>query len=224
MVLEPDVLAEALARRPILQHPALPGRRNHLRAGVCLPLRFEADRLVALATLRPPTLRTHGGEVSFPGGRPEPHDDDLEATARRETAEEIGLHRLEVLGRLASMPLFTSEYRLEPFVAAVDPAETVRPNPGEVGSVLELDLTAALAADHLPGLAGEHEGAAFVMPSFVLDGWLMFGATALTAHELLGVVAEVLGVEVPEVVPLDVTWDDIVAHGAAVTRPDHRAR
>ena len=122
----PDLpsLAALLAAHPRIDVPALPGRRNHLHAGVLVPLRFVDGDLEVVLTERVATLRHHGGEVSFPGGKPDPEDRDLEHTALREAEEEIGLRGARVLGRLSSIPLYTSDFRLEPFVALV-PADAV---------------------------------------------------------------------------------------------------
>lgn len=212
-----DDVATALAQRGWLEHPRLPGRTNHRRAGVCVPLRFGA-RLEALATLRPPSLRRHADEVSFPGGKPEPDDQGLEHTARRETAEELGLHRLQILGRLSSMPVYTSEFRLEPFVAAIDPDEPIVPDPGEVAEVLTVDLDAVLSSGVIEGVTIDREGARFVMPVFRPGGHVMFGATALSLAELLEVLADVAGIAAPEVEPGDLDWRDLLTRKAAAGR------
>ena len=102
-----------------------------MRAGVLVPLRWRGG-LSCTLTLRPGKLRRHGGEVSFPGGRREPEDVSLEATALREAREEIGLTSARVLGRLSSMPVYTSDFRLEPFVAEVPSDAVWTPDPVEV--------------------------------------------------------------------------------------------
>ncbi|KAJ3117292.1 hypothetical protein HK100_000853 [Physocladia obscura] len=63
------------------------------RAGVLIPLVFDTqtDAVHVVLTRRASLLRTHGGEVSLPGGRMEPHDADVTCTALREAHEEIGL-------------------------------------------------------------------------------------------------------------------------------------
>lgn len=220
MPVDPDALADALAARPWTEHAALPGRTNHRRAGVLVPLRWEDARLDALATLRPRTLRRHGGEVSFPGGQPEASDADLLSTALREAREEVGIVGPRVLGRLSSMPVFTSDFRLEPFVAAIGP-ERLAPDPVEVEEIVAVDLAAALAGGVIEGIEGLHEGRTIVLPVFRPGGHVMFGATALVLGELLGVLADVAGVRAPEVVPGDLTWEALLADRA---RAGQRAR
>jgi 8-oxo-dGTP pyrophosphatase MutT (NUDIX family) len=212
-MLGPDALAEALAARPWVDHPALPGRTNHLRAGVLVPLRFGEGRVDAVATLRPDHLRRHAGEVSFPGGRPEDVDPDLTATALREAREELGLADARVLGRLSSMPVYTSDWRLEPFVAVIGDAP-LAPDPGEVAEVLAVDLVDVLRRGVVEAIGARHEGATLLMPVFRPGGHVMFGATALVLWELVGVAAEVAGVEPPELVPGDLTWERLMAHRA----------
>src|SRR5829696_10398579 len=78
----------------------VPGAKQ---AAVLVPLFPDAaGELHAVFTERRAELRRHAGEISFPGGRREPQDADLLATALRETHEEIGLSpdRVELLGAL----------------------------------------------------------------------------------------------------------------------------
>ena len=63
-------------------------------AAVLIPLYVEEGRLVAVFTKRDAGLRRHAGEISFPGGRQDEPDEDLRATALRESEEEIGLDPL----------------------------------------------------------------------------------------------------------------------------------
>lgn len=211
-----ETLRGALRDHDAVEHAALPGRTNHRRAGVLVPLRWSEGRIEVLTTLRPATLRRHGGEVSLPGGRPEPEDDSLLDTALREAREELGLEGVDVLGRLASMPVYTSEFRLEPFVGRIDPAAALRPDPGEVAAVLPLDLTAILASGRIEGVS-PRDGA-WLMPVFRPGGHLLFGATALTIVELLGVLAAARGQAAPEVTRGTLAWDDVLTLKAAAAR------
>ena len=138
-------LRSLLDSAPPRRWPALPGRTNHLEAGVLVPLVWS-DQPTILAILRAADLRRHANEVAFPGGKPEPEDSDIVATALREANEELGFDEVDVLGRLSSWPLYTSDYRLEPVVGVVHERQLVA-DPGEVAEVLRFDVRAWLAHD-----------------------------------------------------------------------------
>lgn len=194
----PTALAEALAARPTREHPPLPGRTNHLRAGVLVPVVWDPEPVVILA-LRAPGLRRHGGEVCFPGGAPDPQDADLWDTARREAREELALEARACLGRLASTPLYTSDWRLEPFVAEVAPGPLV-PDGREVVRALRLPLRAALSARAIQAMPYELGGERLLSPFFFPEGQLLFGGTAHALFELLEVAAPLLGLALPPLV------------------------
>jgi len=201
-------LRRALARHRLVEVPALPGRRNHIRTGVLVPLIFEPGP-VALLTLRSAGLSEHAGEICFPGGRPEPDDQDLQQTALREAREELGITGAEVLGRLSAIPLYTSDYRLVPFVAAIPP-QALRPARGEVAAVLRLELAEVLARPAIEAIAYELHGHRGLSPVFEVDGRRMYGATAHSFFELLQVVAPLFGRDGPP--PLratGLTWADL---------------
>ena len=110
-------------------------------ASVLVPLVWRDDGLRVLLTRRTEHLRSHAGQISFPGGRAEAHDADAAATALRETAEEIGLahDRIEVIGRLPEYATVTS-YLVTPVVALVRPPFTLAPDTFEVAEVFEVPL------------------------------------------------------------------------------------
>jgi 8-oxo-dGTP pyrophosphatase MutT (NUDIX family) len=213
-MLTPSDVALRLAARAWVEHPALPGRTNHLRAGVAVPLRFGPQGGVeAWCTLRPRGLRRHGGEISFPGGGPEAQDVDLEATARRELMEEVGVPAARALGRLSSVPVFTSEWRLEPFVLELADGDP-RPDPVEVERVYALPLDPYLRGAPVEGLRVDRFGAEVVMPLFRVDGLVIFGATAIVLWELL----EALCGARPPLEAGDLRWADVLADRAWVAR------
>src|SRR5262245_14958415 len=181
--LQADDLREALAKHTLRNIPALPGRTNHLLTGVLVPLAF-APECVCYATLRASELRQHAGEVCFPGGRPEPGDRDLAHTALREAAEELGIRDARLLGELSSIPLYTSDYRLTPYVAELPSTDFVV-NHDEVERVLELPLASWLEKPFIHGIPYEHEGMTHLSPVFEVGGKVMCGATAHVFHELL---------------------------------------
>jgi len=90
---------------------------------------------------RPDSMRTHAGQIAFPGGRRDPEDRDSEATALREAHEEIGLEasRLTMLGPFDDL-VTPSGYSIRTHVALVDPAFVPVPNPSEVDLVFRAPL------------------------------------------------------------------------------------
>ena len=198
-----EAIAEAIAAHEPRVYPALPGRRNDQLAPVLLPLSRCENRWLLWVTQRSHGLSEHAGEICFPGGRPEVDDEDLRATALRETHEELGIEQAEVLGELSRIPLYTSEYRLVPFVAIVD-GQIPHANPSEVFAVLQLDVTKELERESIAAIAfdiGTMSGLAPVFYPDKLGGGAqsaaMFGATAITAYELLAVLAPLYGVTPP---------------------------
>lgn len=88
-------------------------------AAVLLPL-FEQDGQIFLAFIRrATTLRSHSGEIAFPGGSVDPGDTSIVMTALREAQEEIGLDpaRVEVLGLLSPVFTVVSNFLITPVVA-----------------------------------------------------------------------------------------------------------
>lgn len=80
----------------------------------------------------------HGGQLGLPGGRPEPGDRDLLATALREAEEEVGLPpaHVEVLAALEPLETWATGFRVHPFLGLVPADVSWRLQPDEVVRVL----------------------------------------------------------------------------------------
>lgn len=87
-------------------------------------------------TRRAAGLRTHAGQIAFPGGRQEESDPDIVATALREAEEEVGLDpaQVEVLGHLPPHETVTG-FIVTPVVARIEGRFAPRPDPREVAEV-----------------------------------------------------------------------------------------
>ena len=102
----------------------------------------ELDGLPSvIITRRPWTMRSHSGELSFPGGGRDPGE-PLVDTAIRETTEEIGIpaRHLEVLGAIRPLRTFSSRRLVMPYVAVWNGSGSLRPNPAEVDEILHVPL------------------------------------------------------------------------------------
>src|SRR3954470_16238916 len=99
---------------------AMAGRRG-TQAAVLLALYGWPEEPGLIFTERRADLRRHAGEISFPGGRQDPGDADLAATALREADEEIALAPAAVTlaGALTPVSTFVTGYRVHPFVGTV---------------------------------------------------------------------------------------------------------
>ena len=160
-------------------------------SAVLVPL-FEEDGLArVLLTRRSADLRTHRGQVSFPGGRIDPGE-DAAAGALREANEEIGIDpgAVEVVGWLH--PLYTLNAALIlPVVGVLAERPVTKPNPGEVARVFDVTLV-ELVADgvyhsDLWDPYGEWSPTGPQVRElwfFDVEGERVWGATARMLHEL----------------------------------------
>jgi len=110
-------------------------------AAVLVPVICRGGDLSVLFTRRTDHLYDHAGQISFPGGRTEPHEATAEQTALRETAEEIGLpaDRVEILGCLGEYVTVTG-YRVTPVVGLVRAPLALTPDKFEVAEIFEVPL------------------------------------------------------------------------------------
>ncbi|HVW47177.1 MAG TPA: CoA pyrophosphatase [Solirubrobacterales bacterium] len=156
-------------------------------AAVLLPLYGWPDEPGLIFTERRADLRRHAGEVSFPGGRHDEGDADLEATALREAAEEIALDpaRVAIVGALPPVSTFVTGYRIQPFVGLVDrpAALALVPNPTEVETVLTLSLDRLREGYEMRRLV--RRGVPIHTPTYEVDGQLIWGATARILGDFL---------------------------------------
>ncbi len=111
-------------------------------AGVLIPIVAHRDGLSVLLTRRAEHLRYHAGQVSFPGGRMEPGDADIQATALRETHEEVGISpaEVEIAGYLDPVLTITG-YTVTPVVGLIREGIQLTIDPGEVQHAFEVPLS-----------------------------------------------------------------------------------
>lgn len=148
-------------------------------AGVLVPLMQGAEGLSILLTQRARHLKTHAAQASFPGGRMEPHDTDVRATALRETHEEVGVapEQVEVIGYLRSMPTITG-FAVTPVVGLVSRDVELVIDRTEVDYTFELPLDFLLNESNDRLVDREWEGRRFRLKEFHYGGERVWGATA----------------------------------------------
>jgi 8-oxo-dGTP pyrophosphatase MutT (NUDIX family) len=156
-----------------------------VEAGVLVPLFVEDGDLHVVFTVRGDDLRRHPGEISFPGGRREPEDPDLLATALREAHEEIGLpaDTVEVIGALQPTSTFVTSYSIYPFVGLVPTGSRWTAQVTEVAEVIELPLPALRAGYARRRIS--RRGVPIRTDTYVVGDHLIWGATARILTDLL---------------------------------------
>lgn len=148
-------------------------------AGVLVPVIERADGLTVLLTRRAAHLRYHPGQVSFPGGRLEPGDRDIEAAALRETWEEVGITPpdVEIAGYLDPV-LTVSGYSVTPVVGLVRPDVELVIDTSEVQHAFEVPLAFLLDPANARHSFREVSGVRLPVVEFHYAGERIWGVTA----------------------------------------------
>ena len=145
---------------------------------------------------RASTMRTHAGQIAFPGGAADPGDVDLADTALREAEEETGVDRsgIEVLGMLPPAHVDVSGFDVTAVIAWWrEPGAVVAVDPREAASAPIVPVSRLTDPAHR---ARVHHPSGYTGPAFEVDDHLIWG---LTAHLLDGVL-DLAGWQRP--------WDD----------------
>lgn len=113
---------------------------DYRQAAVLVPITDRSEPGVIL-TRRPAWLRSHAGQVAFPGGKVDPEDENAIMAALREAEEEIALPRrhVDILGP-ADDYYSGSGYQITPVIGVVPPDLPLVPNPDEVEEWFEVPL------------------------------------------------------------------------------------
>ena len=113
---------------------------HHRAAAVLIPITDRAEPGVIL-TQRPTWLRSHAGQVAFPGGKVDDTDENSIFAALREAEEELNIPpaRVEVIG-VADTYYSGSGYSIAPVVGIIPPDLELQPNPQEVEDWFEVPL------------------------------------------------------------------------------------
>lgn len=111
-------------------------------AAVLAPVIRRGDDLSMLFTVRAQHLRSHRGQISFPGGGRDESDRDAVDNALREAQEEVGIEpaRVEVIGYLDDYPTLT-RYLVTPVVGLIEGDPALKVDENEVAEVFEVPLS-----------------------------------------------------------------------------------
>jgi 8-oxo-dGTP pyrophosphatase MutT (NUDIX family) len=148
-------------------------------AAVLVPLLCKDGEWHILVTQRTEQVEQHKGQISFPGGACDVGDAGLEATALRETFEEIGVppESVEILGHLDDFPTVT-HFVVTPFVGVIPHPFGYRLNRREVEAIVEVPISFFRDPAHLRVEQREHEGRLHDVLFWDYGSYVIWGATA----------------------------------------------
>lgn len=132
-------------------------------------------------------MRSHPGQISFPGGRKDAEDQNLLATALRETEEEIGVDRslVEIVGELDRLTTVSSPAYIAPYVGLLDQRPDLTISEDEVDAVLHVSFAELLDPSIYRQELWPRNGELISITFFELEGDTLWGATARMVRNLL---------------------------------------
>lgn len=146
--------------------------------------REDIPRLIL--TQRAAHLKSHAGEVAFPGGKCDKTDSSLIYTALREAQEEIALNPqdVEVVGELG---IFTSRVgiKVKPIIGLLEDIPQLTPSPDEIDSIFTVPLDVFLQQKPNYQHKIKYMGLSIPVPSFNYQGYVIWGLTGFMIVEFM---------------------------------------
>lgn len=160
-------------------------------AAILLPLFRKEDAYHVLFTKRTEKVKTHKGEISFPGGVYDQEDQTLKETALRETFEEIGLREkdIEILGCLDDVETLT-RYMVRPFVGVFPYPYPFDVNSEEIEELIEIPLHALFQKDRFDEQVILSERGEQIIYTYRYGNHLIWGATARILKQFLDLILD----------------------------------
>jgi hypothetical protein len=144
--------------------------------------------------LRPRYPGVHSGQISLPGGKVEPTDQDLAETALRESKEEIGVNpeNIRLLGNLTNLYIPPSNFMVTPFVGYQSVRPVFKPDPSEVAEIIEVSLDSFLDNSIIRQKRMKLAlGLTMKVPAYCIGSHVIWGATAMILSEFRVIIEEI---------------------------------
>ena len=179
----------ASSDRFVKKFPRIPGA-DARQAGVLILLYPDKGSIYTVFMQRPDYNGVHGGQISFPGGKKEPEDENVIQTALRESHEETGINPAEVsvLGPLSPLFIPVSNMLVTPVVAWADEIPSFSHKPEEVVFLIYADIMKFLEPATIKTKPFMIRGEMLNVKYFDYDGNTIWGATAMILYELLVII------------------------------------
>ena len=175
--------------RLLKDFPKVPGPDARI-AGVLIMLWTQNGSVHTVFMQRPDYVGFHSGQISFPGGKQEPSDENIIRTALREANEEAGINSesIEVAGLLTPLFIPVSNIIVTAVVGCSKETPRFRPDPQEVDHLIIADLQEFLD----PGIVKTKpmilRGETYNIRYFGYKEYVIWGATAMILNELIDII------------------------------------
>jgi 8-oxo-dGTP pyrophosphatase MutT (NUDIX family) len=175
-------------RQSLADHHPQKNSRVRKRASVLIPLLESEGDIFVMLTRRSRVMRSHPGQVSFPGGKQDSNDKDSLQTALRETHEEIGLlgEKVDVIGTLDQI-LSLHYYLVTPYVGLIPSDFVPVPNNDEIESVFKVSLEFFMKSENHWSEEKKTFATPVLVHHFDYQGYDIWGLTAKLIFRLLEV-------------------------------------
>ena len=167
--------------------------KDRVSSAVLIPMYKNDGQYHIVFIKRTMTVKTHQGQISFPGGMREKADESLRDTALREAEEEIGLSPKDVniLGELDDVITTTSNCIVTPFIATIPWPYRLVANKDEVAKIISVPLAALQDENCRQPETERLNGEKVESFAYYYQGTRIWGATARILNKLLGIIAKI---------------------------------
>ena len=163
-------------------------KRNPKKAAVLSLLFPDSNGVMKMIFMLRKTYEgVHSNQIGFPGGKIEIDDACLQATALRETFEEIGVHSKEitVLKELTDVYIPPSNFLVKPFLGVVKQQPSYTLEEKEVERLIEIPLQEILSDDFVTSkIINTSYAQDIEVPIFKFNEEIIWGATAMMLSEI----------------------------------------
>ncbi len=152
------------------------------------------QQLFTVVMQRPEYEGVHSGQISLPGGKSEQGDESLEATALRETQEEMGIDisKIHILGTLSPLYIPPSNYIVYPYIGFSEERPRFIADPIEVKEIIEFNIEDILKPENIVQKQLQFRND-FTMdvPGYRIGNHFIWGATAMIFSEMAEILRQI---------------------------------
>jgi 8-oxo-dGTP pyrophosphatase MutT (NUDIX family) len=178
----------ASSDRMLKDFPRVPG--DDARVAAVLILLYPLNGSVYTVLMQRHNYNgVHGGQISLPGGKMEPSDQNIIQTALREANEETGIdpEGISVIGTLTPLFIPVSNTVVTPVVGWADEKPAFNPQPEEVEFLINANINRFTDPSCIRNKPMNIRGEEYIVKYFDYEGYVIWGATAMILHEFLSI-------------------------------------